>query len=123
MRFLLKMLTASTLLAAAWLTPSAATAQTKVPGYEPGEEKAEDFPAGAGRDETFYACIACHNFKLVAAQRLTRNGWDETITLMTQKHNMPAVEGDERKVILDYLSTAFAPDPSQQRGWKNPFSQ
>jgi hypothetical protein len=111
------------LVATAWLSAAPATGQSKVPGYEPGEEKAEDFPAGAGREETFYACIACHNFKLIAAQRLTRNGWDETITLMAQKHNMPAVEGDERKVILDYLSTAFAPDPSQQRGWKNPFSQ
>jgi hypothetical protein len=36
------------------------------------DEKPEDFPEGAGREETFYACIAFHHFKLVAAQGTTR---------------------------------------------------
>ena len=89
-------------------------AQNTVPGYQPGEESAEEFPAGAGREETFYACIACHNFKLVAAQGLTREQWDETVTLMTRRHNMPAIEGDERKVILDYLASAFSPMPGSR---------
>ncbi|NIK49026.1 hypothetical protein [Variibacter gotjawalensis] len=114
-----KLLAASALLAAfAFAAPLAA--QTTVPGYTPGEERPEDFPEGQGRDETFYACIACHNFKLIAAQGLTRNAWDDTVTLMTQRHNMPAIEGAEREVILTYLSTAFP--PKQQRGWKNPFN-
>lgn len=97
-----------------------ASAQNTVPGYTPGEEKPEDFPEGQGRDETFYACIACHNFKLVAAQRLTRQAWDDTITLMNEKHNMPKLEGAERETILAYLSTAFP--PQTQRGWQNPFA-
>jgi hypothetical protein len=33
--------------------------------------KAQDFSAGPGRDETFYACTAGHGFKLVAQQRMT----------------------------------------------------
>ena len=38
----------------------------------PAERRdAEDLPEGPGREETFYACTACHNFKLVAAQGLT----------------------------------------------------
>ncbi len=40
--------------------------------FTPTDENPEEFPAGAGRDETFYACTACHNFKLVAAQGMTR---------------------------------------------------
>ena len=44
------------------LLAAPAIAQT----FTPGDESPEDFPAGAGRDETFYACTACHNFKLVA---------------------------------------------------------
>ena len=47
---------------------SAAGAQT----FTPREETPEQFPAGAGREEAFYACTACHNFKLVAAQGMTR---------------------------------------------------
>ena len=40
-----------------------AIAQT---AFTPRDESPEEFPAGSGRDETFYACTACHNFKLVA---------------------------------------------------------
>ena len=40
--------------------------------FTPREESPEEFAAGAGRDETFYACTACHGFRLVAQQGLTR---------------------------------------------------
>src|SRR4051812_40730168 len=50
-------------------------AQTSAPGFTAGEERPEDFPEGPGRDETFYACVACHNFKLVAAQGMGRQQW------------------------------------------------
>jgi len=57
-----------------------ANAQT----FTPRDESPEEFPAGAGRDETFYACTACHNFKLVAAQGLTRAGWEDSLNLMVR---------------------------------------
>lgn len=80
------------------------------------------FPAGPNRDEAFYACIACHNFKLVAAQGLSREKWGETLDWMVSKHNMPALATDERSKVLDYLAEVFPPKaPSQQGGWKNPF--
>ena len=56
--------------AIAVLLTAPATAQQ----YTPRDESPEQFVAGAGRDETFYACTACHNFKLVAAQGLSRAG-------------------------------------------------
>jgi hypothetical protein len=86
------------------------------------EEKPENFPAGAGRDDTFYFCTACHNFKLVAQQGMTREQWDESLTWMTARHKMPMLEGKDREIILGYLATAYGPRTTgPQRGWKNPF--
>jgi hypothetical protein len=98
-----------------------ALAQSAPPVYTPGDEAPEEFPAGPGRDETFYACVACHNFKLVAAQGMNRERWDGTLTYMTQRHGMPAIEGDDRRLILDYLAAAFPERPAQRPGWRNPF--
>jgi mono/diheme cytochrome c family protein len=92
--------------------------------FTPGDESPEDFPAGAGRDETFYACTACHNFKLVAAQGLTRAGWEDSINLMVRRHNMPPLDGKDREVVLTYLEAAYPPRaPAGGRGWQNPFSK
>ena len=67
-----------------WIGPT--IAQTV---FTPRDESPEDFPAGLGRDETFYACTACHGFKLVAQQGMTRTQWDNSIKLMIRRHNMP----------------------------------
>jgi mono/diheme cytochrome c family protein len=93
--------------------------------FTPGDENPEDFPAGAGRDETFYACTACHNFKLVAAQGLTRAGWEDSINLMVRRHNMPALDGKDREVVLNYLEATYPPraPAGGGRGWQNPFSK
>ena len=100
----------------------AAQAQPSVE-FAPREEQLESFPAGPGRDETFYACTACHNFRLVAAQGLPRTQWDESMTWMTRRHGMPDIQGAERDVILDYLSTHYPPRaPSRGGGFRNPFA-
>jgi hypothetical protein len=89
---------------------------------QPAPETPEMFPAAPHREETFYFCSACHNFKLTAAQGMTREKWDETLAWMTVKHNMPKLEAAERDAVLDYLATAFPPKaPAAQGGWKNPF--
>jgi hypothetical protein len=101
------------------LSASAAFTQTQ---FTPGDETPEQFPAGAGRDDTFYACTACHNFKLVAAQGLSRAGWNDSIALMVTKHGMPALDEKDKKVVLDYLETAFPPRaPASRGGFQNPF--
>jgi hypothetical protein len=94
-------------------------AQTK--RVRPAEEGPEQYPEHPNRDDAFYFCTACHSFKIVAAQRMSRDRWDESLTWMVQRHNMPDVQGDDRKKILDYLSTVF-PERSQPGGWKNPFA-
>lgn len=103
--------------------PLGAQVLAQAPAFVPRDESPEEFPAGPGRDEAFYACTACHNFKLVAAQGLSRERWDDSINWMTQKHNMPPLEGAERKVVLDYLAATFPPRaPSRAGGWQSPFA-
>ena len=90
--------------------------------FVPRDETPEEFPEGPGRDETFYLCTACHNFKLVAAQGLNRRQWDESFQLMIDKHGMANIEGADRDLVLDYLEKTYPPGaPASGGGWKNPF--
>jgi hypothetical protein len=82
------------------------------------ERGIEDFPEGKGREETANMCAACHNGRIVSQQGMTRTQWDETLDVMTARHKMPKLEGEERTLILDYLATAF---PPKRRGPPNPF--
>jgi hypothetical protein len=106
---------ASMLLLAA--TGAVAQAQT----FTPRDESPEEFPAGPGRDETFYACTACHGFKLVAQQGLNRRQWEESLDWMTVKHGMPKLDDADRKTVLDYLEATYPPRAPAGRGSPNPF--
>ena len=104
---------------ALWIAP--VSAQTT---FTPRDESPEEFAAGAGREETFYACTACHGFRLVAQQGLTRGQWEDSINLMIRRHNMPPLDDKDRKVVLDYLEAAYPPrTPAARGGWQNPFSK
>jgi hypothetical protein len=98
-----------------------AGAQSQAPAFTPRDETPEQYPAGPGRDETFYSCTACHGFMLVAQQGMDRRQWNETIDLMIAKHNMPALEAKERTVVLDYLERTHPPGAPASGGWQNPF--
>jgi hypothetical protein len=100
---------------------STCLAQEEQVEFAPRDESPEDFPDGPGRDAAFYFCSACHNFKLVAQQGQSRRQWEETLDFMTERHNMPSLEGDDRKTIVDYLEAAFPPGESSTGGWQNPF--
>ena len=113
--------TAVALLTAAFAaTPVPSSAQAPQT-FTPRDETPEEFPAGPGRDETFYACTACHGFKLVAQQGLNRRQWDESLTWMTEKHGMPKLEGEDRKVVLDYLEQTYPPSTGTGGSYQNPF--
>jgi hypothetical protein len=111
--------TAAGLVLAALLFPGPVSGQA--PQFVPRAENPEDYPPGPGREDTFYACTACHGFKLVAQQGMTRRQWDESIQLMIDKHKMPPLPAKERETVLDYLETTFPPRPPAGRGWQNPF--
>jgi hypothetical protein len=95
----------------------------QAPQFSPRDENPEDYPAGAGRDDTFYACTACHGFKLVAQQGMTRRQWEDSLQWMTDRHGMSPLPAKEQKVVLDYLEATFPPRaPAGRGGWQNPFA-
>jgi mono/diheme cytochrome c family protein len=98
-----------------------AMAQT---GFIPRDESPEEFAAGTGRNETFYACTACHGFRLVAQQGMTRAQWEDSINLMIRRHNMPPLDDKDRETVLKYLEAAYPPRaPAGRGGWVNPFAK
>lgn len=96
----------------------AATAPVAVAANDEETETPEVLPDGPGRDETFYFCTACHASAIIRQQGMSRALWDDSLNWMTERHGMPKLEGGEREVILNYLSTAF---PPRQKGRSNPF--
>ena len=101
------------------LLPCLAGAQQGAEGFTPRDESPEDYPAGAGRDDAFYSCTACHGFKLIAQQGMNRRQWDDSINLMSAKHNMPPLDAKTRETVLNYLEATYP--PRTQRGFQNPF--
>lgn len=100
-----------------------AAAQAPGAAFAPTDEQVEDLPAAPGREETFGLCSACHAYRLVSNQGMTRERWDDTLTWMTERHNMPALEGDDRALILGYLAQVHPPKaPAARGGFKNPFA-
>jgi mono/diheme cytochrome c family protein len=98
-------------------------AQGAPPAFTPKDEQIEDLADGPGRDETFGMCTACHGYKLVSNQGMTRDKWDETLTWMTERHGMPDIQGGVRDLILDYLAAHHPPKaPTRAGGFKNPFA-
>jgi hypothetical protein len=102
------------------LAVSLADAQTR--RERPPEETPEQYPVGEHRDDTFYFCTACHGFKIVAQQGLSRERWEETFVVMVKRHGMVDVQGEQRDQMLDYLAKAF-PERRTPGGWKSPFDR
>jgi hypothetical protein len=112
---------AAAVLGAALAAPPPAAAQGSA--FASREETAESLPPGPGREETFGLCSACHAYRLVSNQGMSRERWDDTLTLMTTRHNMPDLQGDERALVLDYLASAHPERAAPARGgFRNPFA-
>jgi hypothetical protein len=73
-----RLLLACSVASAVFLVPDGSGAQQ--PAFEPRLEEPEEYPDLPGREETFYFCVACHNFKLVAQQGMSRSRWDGTLS-------------------------------------------
>lgn len=89
--------------------------------FTPRDESPDEFVEAPGRDETFYACTACHNFKLVAQQGMNRRQWEDILVVMRDKHGMPELDAKDREVVLTYLETAYPQRAQERGGWQNPF--
>ncbi len=89
------------------------------------QDDPDSLPEGAGREDAFYMCSACHSFQVVSRQGMTREMWDSTIQLMNDRHRMIELLPDERERILTYLAETYPPvaggASTGRRGWTNPF--
>jgi hypothetical protein len=84
------------------------------------EETPDSLPDFKGREEAFGFCAGCHSFRVVGRQGMDRARWDQTLTFMTEKHNMPAPDPETRTLLLDYLTQAYPPKPAS--GFVSPFA-
>lgn len=74
------------------------------------EDEFGGLPEAPGREEVYYTCDACHSIRLVTQQRLSRERWDQLLDWMVAEQGMAELTAEERRVILEYLATQFAPD-------------
>jgi len=72
-------------------------------------------PDAPGREEVAAYCGPCHSLRLVVQQGQTREGWAELLTWMYDEQEMPELEPDEEKLVLDYLAKYVGPDTHRQR--------
>ena len=102
----------------AWIGHAAAQAE---PPARPGpmEETPEALPEGEGREETFCRCTACHGTAVFRA-RACAERWEELMDWSTDRQGMPPLEGEERRLIVDYLAGAFPPQQQRRRGGGTP---
>jgi hypothetical protein len=115
----------SVLLSVVLLAALAGTPVHAQTNFAPSDENVENLPPGPGREETFGLCSACHAFRLVSNQGQSRAQWDDILTLMTNRHGMPELEGADRDLILNYLAQHY-PSRAPARGgggFRNPFAQ
>lgn len=68
-----------------------------------------DLPPGPGREEVFYACYACHSFRIITQQRLSESTWDELMDWMVERHGMPPLSPEDRRLVVAYLAKHFSP--------------
>lgn len=69
----------------------------------------DPFPAGPGRATTMRVCSGCHAPAVAAGQRMTHEGWTETVETMASRGAMAS--DAELAEIVDYLSRSF-PTPA-----------
>ena len=84
------------------------------------QEEPTVLPDGEGRDEVFYGCTACHSSAVIRRSRLSRAAWDGLMDWMVEKHGMTPLEGDDRRLVVDYLARHFGASTAPARG-RNPF--
>jgi len=59
-------------------------------------------------------CTGCHSAALITQNRLTRQGWLDTIRWMQEKQGLWPL-GEQETVILDYLEKYYYPQTSGRR--------
>ncbi len=59
-------------------------------------------------------CTGCHSGKLITQNRLSKDGWQETIRWMQKTQNLWDL-GEDENIIVDYLAKNYAPSAKGRR--------
>ncbi len=70
----------------------------------------EGLPEGAGREEVYGLCGACHSLMIVKQQGLSREAWAETMEWMVEEQDMPELDRDTLDLVIDYLVEHYGVD-------------
>ena len=89
---------------------TALTATSEASAGAAGNEEFGGLPDGAGAEETFYQCTACHSTEIIKQQRVTDHRWDEVWTWMVDTQGMVEPDAETKTMILAYLKEHFSPE-------------
>lgn len=67
--------------------------------------QADDFPPGALHDKVAQACTQCHGADQIAGQRMSRDGWRDTVARMVA--NGAQISDADQARIVGYLAASF----------------
>jgi mono/diheme cytochrome c family protein len=70
--------------------------------------RTESLPEGEGRHVMLQACVQCHDFKNIVAQRKTLSAWRRTVDEMGWR-GAPLTPG-EAEIVTKYLASSFGPE-------------
>ena len=70
----------------------------------------DGLPKGAGREEVYGICGACHSLMIVKQQGLSREAWAETMEWMVEEQDMPELDRDTLDLVIDYLVEHYGVD-------------
>jgi len=70
-----------------------------------GSAHADELPPGPSHDKVAQACTQCHGLDVIAGQRMSRDGWADTVARMIG-NGAPITAADQPKIV-DYLARNF----------------
>ncbi len=70
----------------------------------------DGLPDGAGREEVYGLCGACHSLMIVKQQGLSRDAWAETMEWMVEEQGMPELDRETLDLVIDYLAEHYGID-------------
>ena len=87
-------------------------AATETVGQAAGADEWDGLPGGAGREEVYGLCGACHSLMIVKQQGLSRDAWVETLDWMVEEQGMPELDAETLDLVVDYLAEHYGVDSS-----------
>jgi cytochrome c1 len=74
--------------------------------FDPNDEY-WGLPRSDGYELVYENCTGCHSVRIVMQQHATEARWDELLTWMVEKQNMPELTQRKRTQIIKYLTSEF----------------